>query len=131
MNTENAKILLAEDNPVIADVLRFNLEHAGFSVTVAADGRQATERLESEQFDAIITDYQMPHVSGEELCRNARQNECHKDVPIFLCSAKGLELDTNRLTEDLRIAKVFFKPFSPREVVQAVRATIQQGNVAV
>jgi CheY-like chemotaxis protein len=122
---------MAEDNPIVADMLRFNLEHAGFSVTVAVDGRQATDHLESEQFDAIITDYQMPHVDGEELCRNARQNERHKDVPIFLYSAKGIELDTERLTEELGIAAIFFQPFSPREVVQAVRAAIQERRLSV
>jgi len=131
MNADSLKILLAEDNPVIADVLRFNLEHAGFQVTVATDGREATELIGRERFDAIITDYQMPHVSGEEFCRYARQDDRYSDVPIFLCSAKGFELDTNRMTEDLGITGVFFKPFSPREVIQTVQAAIDSRGVAV
>ena len=96
MADQQPKLLVAEDNCVIADVLRFNLEHAGFDVTLAADGRQATDQLQKQRFDAIITDYQMPHVSGEELCRNVRQDSQHSDVPVFLCSAKGFELDTDR-----------------------------------
>jgi len=124
MNADTLRILLAEDNPVIADVLRFNLEHVGFAVTIAADGREAIELIGKEQFDAIITDYQMPHVSGEEFCRHARLDRRYLDVPIFLCSAKGLELDTNRLAEDVGFTGVFFKPFSPREIIRSITAAV-------
>ena len=126
MGIENLNILLAEDNPAIADVLRFNLERAGFCVTVARDGRQAIEAIDAERFDAIISDYQMPHVDGGEFCRHARQDQRHDDTSIFLCSAKSFELDINQMCKDLRLAGVFFKPYSPREVVQTVQAAVEE-----
>ena len=80
-------ILVVEDNRVTADVVRFNLERAGFVVSMCGNGRQAVELLESERFDLIITDYQMPKMDGEEFCRHVRQNDRHAEVPIFLVSA--------------------------------------------
>jgi DNA-binding response OmpR family regulator len=121
-------ILLAEDNRAIADVLRFNLQRAGFGVSVARDGAEAAALLQQDHFDLLITDYQMPRMSGEELCRQARR-EHDGDLLIFLCSAKGFELDINHLMKELDIRRVFFKPFSPREIVQDAREAL--GGCAV
>lgn len=126
MTTEKPKILLVEDNRIIADMLRFNFERSGCSVTVAHDGRRALESLEDDHFDAMITDCQMPHVSGEELCRRVRQDDRFADIPIFLCSAKGFELDMDRFKSEYQISGVFFKPFSPREVVQTAKEAIEE-----
>lgn len=79
---ENARILVVEDDGVTADLLRFNLERAGFSVSVVHDGRRAIERLKESRFDLIITDYQMPHVNGEDLCRHVRMDDWH-NVPAL------------------------------------------------
>ncbi len=124
MAGDKKKILVAEDNRVMSDVIRFNLEQAGFDVTVASNGRRAADLMETGQFDLLITDYQMPEMSGEELCRHIRQDQQHADVPILLCSAKGYELDLTQLAEELKIAKVLFKPFSPTELVDFVRSTL-------
>jgi len=124
MAHETARILLAEDNQVVADVLRFNLEKAGFCVSVAHDGRRAVEQLERSCFDLIITDYQMPYLSGEELARHVRDDDRQAGVPIILCSAKGFEMDVDRLIDELRLEKVFVKPFSPREIVEAAKAAV-------
>jgi CheY-like chemotaxis protein len=114
----------------MADVIRFNLERSGFSVTVAYDGRRAIEQLQQERFDLIVTDYQMPDANGADLCRHARQDERHANIPIFLCSAKGFELDLDRLTKEFEIAKVYIKPFSPREIVQDARALLEDAAVS-
>lgn len=122
MTSDKKKILVVEDNRIMSDVIRFNLEWAGFDVRVCGNGRQAVELLDCERFDVIITDFQMPEMDGEELCRHIRQDVRHADVPIFMISAKGFELDVVRLTEELSLAKVLSKPFSPKEVVESVRA---------
>ena len=59
-------------------------------------------------------------MSGDELCRYVRQRPDLAELPIVLCSAKGLESSTTTLMEECRIQKVFFKPFSPQELVSFV-----------
>lgn len=125
MTSDKKKILVVEDNRIMSDVIRFNLERAGFDVSVCGNGRQAVELLDCERFDVIITDYQMPIMDGEELCRHVRQDLRHADVPIFMISAKGFELDVVRLTEELSLSKILSKPFSPKEVVGFVQAVLE------
>ncbi|OYW24955.1 MAG: hypothetical protein B7Z55_00730 [Planctomycetales bacterium 12-60-4] len=124
MGVDRPRILVAEDNLVLADVLRFNLERGGFDVHVANSGTLAAEALRKGQFDAILTDYQMPGINGEDLCRLARSDSRHADVPVFLISAKCFELDVVLLMQELSLTKVFSKPFSPRDIVKAVRDAV-------
>jgi CheY-like chemotaxis protein len=114
------RILLAEDNPAMANVMRFNLQRIGAEVSIAQHGKEAIELLEERDFDLLVTDLQMPQMSGDELCRHVRQRPEFTDLPIILCSAKGLESSTTTLMEECRIQKVFFKPFSPQELVSFV-----------
>jgi CheY-like chemotaxis protein len=114
------KILLAEDNPAMANVVRFNLERVGAEVAIALHGKEAIELLESRAFDLLISDLQMPQMGGDELCRYLRQQDKWSDLPIVLCSAKGLESSTTALVEACGIHKVFYKPFSPQELVSFV-----------
>lgn len=129
MDGDRTKILIADDNSAIADVLRFNLERAGFQVTVASNGRHAAEHASRERFDMVLTDCQMPEVSGEELCRLLRQDPRHAEVPIFLISAKGFELDVEGLTEEFSLSGILHKPFSPRAIVGLVRAALEPAVV--
>jgi CheY-like chemotaxis protein len=128
VNDSQPKILLAEDNRVMADVLRFNLERAGYAVTVAHDGQQALKICQHECFDLVITDYQMPGLNGEQLCRGIRGGGLQPDVTIFLCSAKTYEIDTQRLSQELQIRRVFYKPFSPRAIIAAVHETLSHSD---
>ena len=117
MDNMSKHILVAEDNRVMAQLLAFSLERAGFVVTCTYDGATAAEAARQELFDLVITDYQMSHMSGEELCEAIRTDSMNCEVPIVLCSAKGLEIDSTRMNEVHSLAKVFHKPFSPGEVV--------------
>ncbi len=84
-------ILIAEDNAVTSSVLKFNLERGGFQLQVASDGQEALDWLGENRADLIITDYQMPQVSGLELIQRVRESRVNRQTPIVLCSAKGLE----------------------------------------
>lgn len=117
-------ILIAEDDRVLMEIMRFNLCRAGFEVVSAFDGRTATELASRQKFDLIISDYQMPYMTGEEFCRATRDGDCNVDTPIFLCTAKGFEIDHDRLRNELRVTQMFLKPFSPRELVEAVTKTL-------
>jgi CheY-like chemotaxis protein len=118
-------ILVAEDNLAMADVVRFNLRNAGFTVTICRNGQDALGTLHEQAIDLLITDYQMPGLTGEELCRAMRQDPRLMHVPAILLSAKGLELDVDTLRNELGLQAVLFKPFSPRELTQLVRTTLE------
>ena len=122
-------ILIVDDNRIMADVVRFNLERSGYTVTVAENGRVAADLVQIKQFDFIITDYQMPEMNGEVFCRFLRQNARHANVPVLMCSAKGLELDTKRLKDELGISEILFKPFSLRQIVEIVRTALEKDAV--
>jgi CheY-like chemotaxis protein len=114
------RILIAEDNPALANVLRFNLQRAGFEVVAAGNGREALELAERQPFDLIVSDQNMPEMTGLELCAELRRRDTYKHIPVILVTAKGMELDAAQLQRELGIASVFSKPFSPSKVVRAV-----------
>jgi CheY-like chemotaxis protein len=123
------RILLAEDNVVMARVLSFNLSRAGFDVHVCQNGRLALEAAQAESFALIITDYQMPEMNGEDLCRQIRQRPEYHHTPVILCSAKGFEIDAERMKAELGITSVIYKPFSPDHVIQLVRSHLEESRV--
>ncbi|MDX1961572.1 MAG: response regulator [Pirellulales bacterium] len=125
------RILVAEDNQVLSDVLRFNLERAGYAVTVADNGETAKHLLNGESWDLLMTDYQMPLVNGEELCRHARQLPACRELPIIMCSAKGLELNFEDLRQTLGIQRLLHKPFSMKEIVKLVATTLAEKTSAL
>ena len=131
MSTENKRILIAEDNQVMADVVRFNLERAGYQVTVTNTGKQAFDTLQNDCFDLLITDFQMPEMNGDELCRELRNDDRHADMKIILCSAKGYELDIDHLQDELDISKIIFKPFSPMQMKQTVSGILDSETVSL
>ena len=114
------RILITEDNRVLGDVLRFNLQRSGFDVTIAHDGGEAIDFLRIQTFDLLITDYQMPNVNGAELCQYIRQDRSLDEMSIIMCSAKGMELSRDQLREDWNITELVLKPFSVREIVAIV-----------
>jgi CheY-like chemotaxis protein len=114
------QILIAEDNLVMAHVLQFNLERAGFEVHAAINGAEALEAALDSTFDLVITDYQMPGMNGEELVRELRSQPNYQDTPIVMCSAKGYEIDTDQLRQDLGISEFVCKPFSPAQMVELI-----------
>lgn len=126
--TAKAKVLIAEDNAALGTVLKFNLERAGFAVTLVNNGLAALEALGQEQFDLIISDQQMPHVEGSEICRRLRTMEGYASTPVILVTAKGLELNLENLRRELGISAVFSKPFSPSAVIQKAEECLALGT---
>lgn len=120
MNTQPKRILIAEDNQIMADVVRFNLEKDGYQVTVTNNGKQAYQQLQNQSFDLLITDFQMPEMSGDELCRLINEEKEHPHMQIILCSAKGYELDRDKLKNELNVSRLVLKPFSPIQLKQIV-----------
>lgn len=112
--------LIVDDNLALARVTQFALDRAGYETQTARNGRLALELAQASQFDVVVTDQQMPEMTGVELCRELRKLDAYAGCPIILLTAKGLELELPRLREELGINAVFSKPFSPGAVVRAV-----------
>ena len=125
------RVLIAEDSRVISDVIRLNLNRAGFETEAAANGRLAWERLLSEQFDLLITDFQMPEIEGDELCRLLRQCPLNNNIPVILVSSKGFELDFETLQNELGISELVLKPFSPRQIVETANRVLERSPMAL
>lgn len=118
-----SRVLVVDDDPKTVSSLRLYLEHAGFDVSVAADGRQALARARSRPPpDLVVLDLMLPHVDGLTVCRTLRGES---DVPIIMLTARTTEED--RLEGlDLGADDYVPKPFSPRELVARVRAVLRR-----
>jgi len=114
------RILVAEDNPALLSVIRFNLERADFVVSVAKNGSSAWQQIQKEPFDLLVTDAQMPGICGIELCRRIRQLPEYRELPVIFLTAKSFEMDQQSLKQNLNVHAVIPKPFSPSAVVQIV-----------
>jgi DNA-binding response OmpR family regulator len=117
-------ILVAEDEPQIAGLVRDYLEHAGFAVITATDGAAALALARARRPDAIVLDLGLPRVDGLDVIRAIRRDS---RVPILILSARGDEID--RVTGlELGADDYVVKPFSPRELVARVRAVLRRGE---
>jgi CheY-like chemotaxis protein len=133
MRTEQApglRVLVVEDNRVMADVMRFNFNRAGFHATWAANGKVAWDLLQTEAFNLLVTDYQMPEMDGHELCRRIRAEPRFASLPVILLTGKGLEIDRERLTVELGVSLIMYKPFSPRQLVAAAEEWSSRSPIA-
>jgi two-component system, chemotaxis family, chemotaxis protein CheY len=127
MANEKSRILVCEDNVALSGVICFNLVRAGFDVTSVANGRLALDALEKGTFDLILSDQQMPMMTGIQLCENARQLSLHRHTPFILLTAKCMEIDFPQLQKRLNIAAALPKPFSPSELVNLIEETLAVG----
>jgi len=119
-----ARVLIADDDSVVRDVVRRYLERDGLEVRVAGDGNEALRLLGTEHIDVAVLDVMMPGPNGLSLCRTLRQGGDYS-VPVILLTALG--------EEDDRIAGLeagaddyLTKPFSPRELALRVRSVLRR-----
>jgi DNA-binding response OmpR family regulator len=125
----NARVLIADDDVVVRDVVRRYLERDGMEVSVADDGTEALRLLGSERIDVAVLDVMMPGPNGLALCRSLRQAGDFS-VPVILLTALG--------EEDDRIAGLeagaddyLTKPFSPRELALRVRSVLRRSPAPI
>ena len=119
-------VLIIEDNRAVADVIGFSLARTGVEAVITNNGRDGWEKVNSESFDLVISDFHMPEMNGEEFCRQLRQDSRFNSLPVIMLSAKGLELDPKTLKEDLGILDFISKPFSPRELINTIQHHLNQ-----
>jgi two-component system chemotaxis response regulator CheY len=124
MANDKAKVLVCEDNAALSAVVCFNLRRAGFQVTAVTNGRLALEALQNESFDLVLSDQQMPLMTGIQLCEHFRQLPTYKRTPFILLTAKCMEIDFAKLQQTLGVTKALPKPFSPSELVNCIEEAL-------
>lgn len=121
-NFERRRILAVDDEERMVRFIRLNLEHDGFQVSEAFNGRQALQRLRDVTPDLILLDVMMPDLDGFEVLKLIRETS---NVPVIMLTAKGEENDRVRGLE-LGADDYITKPFSPRELVSRVKAVLRR-----
>jgi len=116
------RILVADDDPRQAELIRLYLEREGFSVVVVHDGRAALEQARQRRPDLAVLDVMMPLVDGLDVCRILRHES---DIPIVMVTARSTE-DDMLLGLDLGADDYITKPFSPRELVARIRTVLRR-----
>ena len=115
----NARILVVDDDRVIQQLLKVNLELEGYAVEVADDGEEALSQFEIFQPDLVLLDIMMPRLDGWEVCRRLKAGVDSSRVPIVLLSARAQEADVQRGTE-LGVAAYVTKPFDPISLLDLI-----------
>jgi len=118
------KILVVEDEKNIRELIKFNLENAGFEVLTADDGREALEQL-SDEIDLVVLDLMLPQIDGMEVCRRMRGSEELRQIPIIMLTAKGEEVE-RILGLEMGADDYMTKPFSPRELIARIKAIFRR-----
>jgi DNA-binding response OmpR family regulator len=119
------RILIVEDEPAIAAVLRDDLELEGYDVTTVGDGEAATAAVAASPFDLVILDVMLPGKDGFEVCREMRRGGQHR--PIIMLTAKTQESD-KVMGLEIGADDYVTKPFSPRELRARVKATLRRAS---
>jgi two-component system response regulator RegX3 len=116
------RVLIADDDPGILDVVSFALENEGYETVAVDSGEKALEAAGGDSFDVVVLDVMMPGTSGLEVCRRLRADS---RVPILMLTAKDAELD-RVLGLELGADDYVTKPFSVPELVSRVRAILRR-----
>ena len=120
-----SRVLVVEDDPDIADLMRRYLLKSGFDVDVCGSGRDALRAITSRHPDLLVLDLMLPEVSGLEICRAIRSNDKTATIPIIMVTARAEE--SERIAGlDLGADDYLAKPFSPGELVARVKALLRR-----
>lgn len=112
-------ILVADDEPNMLRVLTLLLQRAGFEVRTARDGRQALESILANPPDVLVTDIQMPHMTGEQLCRELEQHVPGRRFPIFVMTSMT-DREHRCWSQGMRDTEFLEKPVSVRTLIAKV-----------
>jgi DNA-binding response OmpR family regulator len=117
------KILIADDDPLLCQLLRLKLEAAGYDVTIVTDGAAALEETQQTAPDMLVLDSMMPVMSGPEVLRALKGGEATSDIPVIMLTARKGQSD---IVDALRggAADYITKPFLPDELAARIAAAL-------
>ncbi len=122
---ESMKILVIDDEAHITHVVSLKLRNLGFEVVTAGDGEEGYELARQHKPDLIITDLQMPYLTGLEMCAKLKALKETSHIPAILLTARGYALSPADL-DRTNIKEVMSKPFSPRGVAEKVEEVLKE-----
>ena len=120
-----AKILIAEDERDIRDLITFTLKFAGHEVIPTANGEEAYLKAQEVTPDLIMMDVRMPRMTGYEACRKMKEIEELKPIPVIFLSAKGQEAEVSAGLEAGAVEYIL-KPFAPDQLTARVKAILEK-----
>ena len=118
-----AKILIAEDERDIRDLVAFTLRFAGYEVFAASNGEEAVEMAPTINPDLILMDVRMPRMTGYEACKVMKANPDLKDIPVVFLTARGQETEIQQGL-DAGAEEYLLKPFAPDQLTTRVKAIL-------
>ena len=124
-NATNRKILVAEDEADVLNLIAANLQGAGYTVLKAEDGESALEQARHSIPALIVLDLMLPGVSGLEVCKALKSAPATKLIPIIMLTAKAEEID-RIVGLELGADDYITKPFSPRELVLRIKSVLRR-----
>lgn len=124
------KVLIADDEIHIIHVVAIKLRNNGYEVVAASNGAEAYDLACREHPDIIVTDYQMPFVTGIELIEKLRANEDTRNTPVILLTARSFAI-AEELQDSLGVEACLSKPFSPKELLKSIQDILYERMVAL
>ena len=119
-----ARILIIEDEKMLARFVQLELEHEGYDVDVAPDGREGLDKALRDEYDLMLLDLMLPGLSGIEICRRVRQ---HSQKPIIMLTAKD-DVSDKVMGLDMGADDYVTKPFAIEELLSRIRVALKHGG---
>jgi CheY-like chemotaxis protein len=123
--TRPVRILVADDEAYILQVVALKLRNAGYDVCTAFDGQEALGLLYTQGADIVVTDLQMPHMTGIALARAMSADPSLASIPVMMLTARGHLLREGE-ADSANIARVVHKPFSPRALLGEIESLLAE-----
>jgi len=120
-----AKILIVDDEPDLAETVRFSLELEGYSVLVATNGEEGLNVARQEKPDLILLDLMLPKLDGYKVCRLLKFDERYKSIPILMLTAKTQEKD-KILGKETGANEYLTKPFDMDELMAKIKSYLSK-----
>ena len=120
-----AKILIAEDEPDIRDLVGFTLRFGGHTIVMAGNGAEAVEKAKAEQPDMILMDVRMPRMTGYEACQLMKTDPLTADIPVVFLTANGQDAEI-KAGLDAGAVGYLIKPFAPMELTARVAELLEK-----
>ncbi len=119
-NDTYRRILIADDDLALLNVLKVKLRRAGYLITQAFDGEEAWTAARTVKFDLILSDYQMPKLNGVELFSQLRETLAYQSTPFLLMSGPCSQYDLASISDRLNIRSVITKPLRLNQVLKTI-----------